>query len=136
MELSRQTDYAVRAMVDLAGFPAGTRVSTLEIAKREDIPASLLPRIVAALSKAQLIETYRGKDGGIALARRADRISLMDVIQAIEGPLCLNRCTSQPSRCYRASFCRVHPVWMQAQTYLDRLLGKTTLASLAQSSPS
>ncbi|MBI4789678.1 MAG: Rrf2 family transcriptional regulator [Chloroflexi bacterium] len=135
MELSRQADYAVRAMVDLAAFPIGTRVLTGEIAKRQEIPASFLPRIVAALSKAQLVQTFRGKDGGIMLARPVAEINLLDIIQAVEGPICLNRCTYQPSRCNRAAFCRVHPIWQQAQDYIDQLFRRTTLADLVVSLP-
>ncbi len=135
MELSRQADYAVRAMVDLATSPMGTRVLTSEIAKRQEIPVSFLPRIVAALGKAQLVQTFRGKDGGILLARPAVDICLLDVIQAVEGPICLNRCTYQPSRCNRAAFCRVHPIWQQAQDYIDQLFRRTTLADLVVSLP-
>ncbi len=130
MELSRQADYAVRAMVDLAGFPAGTRVLTAEIAHRQQIPESFLPRIVAALTKSQLLFTFRGNQGGVSLARPATEISVLDVVRAIEGPICLNRCTYQPSRCERIGFCRVHPVWRKVQNYMNQVLGETKLADL------
>ena len=130
MELSRQADYAIRAMVDLASRADEPRVQTKDIAQRQQIPNAFLPRIIASLSRAQLIHTYRGNQGGIALARSASQISLLDVIQAIEGPIRLNRCTSQPSRCDRDHFCRVHPVWAQAQNYLNQLLGGTKLTDL------
>lgn len=135
MELSRQADYAVRAMVDVASFPTGTRVLTSAIAQRQQIPESFLPRIVSALNKAQLLQTFRGNDGGVTLAKPATEISMLDVVRAIEGPICLNRCTYQPSRCERITFCRVHPVWRKAQDYLNRLLGETTLADLLKSQP-
>lgn len=64
------------------------------------------------------------------LARAANEISMLDVLKAIEGPICLNRCTYQPSRCDRFTFCLVHPVWREAQDYLDRLLSVTTLADI------
>lgn len=130
MELSRQADYAVRAMVDLATVPAEVRVASRTIAQRQQIPEKFLPRIILALSRAQLVRTFRGKDGGVSLTRPASEISLLDVIVAIEGPLCLNRCTHEPSRCDRYTFCLVHPVWRVAQDYLNRLLGDTTLADI------
>ena len=130
MELSRQADYAVRTMVDLASLPEHSRALTSEIAKRQQIPESFLPRIISALSKAQLIRTFRGNNGGVALARPIAEISVLDVIQALEGPICLNRCTYQPSQCDRSAFCRVHPIWRKAQEYLNQLLGETTLATL------
>ncbi len=64
------------------------------------------------------------------LARAADEISMLDVLKAIEGPICLNRCTYEPSRCDRYTFCLVHPVWREAQDYLDQLLSVTTLADI------
>ena len=135
MELSRQADYAVRAMVELASVPGGTRVQTGDVARRQSIPASFLPRIVAALGKAQLVHTFRGREGGITLARDAAKINLLEVIRAVEGPFALNLCTYCPSRCERSSFCPVHPVWEQAQKQLDQLLGQTTLSDLAKPTP-
>src|SRR5574341_2407396 len=130
MELSRQADYAVRAMVEVASRSDESRVQTNEIACRQQIHSALLPRIIASLSRAQLIRTYRGNQGGVSLARPASEISLLEVIQAIDGPICLNRCTYQPSRCDRHHFCRVHLVWKQAQVYLNQLLGGTKLTDL------
>ena len=135
MELSRQADYAVRAMVDIAAFPHGERVLTSEIARRQQIPETFLPRIVAALNRAQLVRTFRGNAGGVSLARPASEISVLDVVQAVDGPICLNRCTYEPSRCERYTFCRVHPLWKQAQNALNQILGGTTLADLIQGPP-
>ncbi len=132
MELTRQADYAVRAMVDIASLSASIRARTAEIAQRQQIPESLLPRIVAALSRAGLVETFKGNEGGVALARPASQISLLEVIQALDGPICLNRCTYDPSRCDRVSFCAVHPVWRHLQDYMNQLLSNTKLADLVQ----
>ena len=134
MQLSRQADYAVRAMVDLATFPSSVRVASRAIAQRQQIPEKFLPRIILALSRAQLVRTFRGKDGGVCLARAAGEISLLDVLAAVEGPICLNRCTYDPSRCDRYTFCAVHPVWKEAQDYLNHLLGSTTLADVVSRS--
>lgn len=117
-------------MVDVASFPADTRVLTMEIAQRQQIPESFLPRIIAALSKARLLQTFRGNEGGVSLARPAAEISLLDIVHAVEGPICLNRCTYQPSRCERIRFCRVHPVWRKVQDYMNQVLGETKLADL------
>lgn len=135
MELSRQADYAVRAMVDVASLSTGVRARTSEIAQRQQIPESLLPRIVAALSRAGLVETFKGNDGGVALARPASQISLLEVVKAVDGPICLNRCTYEPSRCDRISFCSVHPVWQHLQEYLNEYLDNTKLLDLVQVRP-
>jgi Rrf2 family protein len=131
MVLSRQADYAGRAKVDIAGFQDRSLVLTDEIARQAQFPGLLPPRIIASLSKAQLIHAYRGARDGITLARPASEISMLDVIQAIDGPIRFNRCTYQPSRCDRSSFCYVHPIWRQAQNHSNQLLGGTKLSDLA-----
>ena len=130
MQLSRQADYAVRTMVDLASRPEDERVVMREISERQDVPLPFLAKIVRRLSEMQLARTYRGSAGGIALARPAADINLLEIIEALEGPLCLNLCTMQPSRCPRDAFCPAHPVWLQAQTYLTNLFRNTRLSDL------
>jgi len=135
MELSRQADYAVRAMVDIAAFPAGARVATGAIGRRQQIPGNFLPHIIGELKRAGLVRAYRGNAGGISLARPASAISVLDVVQAIEGPVSLNRCTSAPSRCDRCTFCPVHPVWRRAQEALNQILAGASIADLASGTP-
>jgi len=130
MQLSRQADYAVRVVIDIASQPPGEKAIMRAIGERQEVPVPFLAKIVRRLSDARLLSTYRGSGGGIALARPAAEISLLQIIEAIEGPICLNRCTTQPSQCSRDAFCPVHPVWAQAQAYLVTLLGSTRVSDL------
>src|SRR3989338_4423940 len=94
MRLTRQGDYAVRVVVDLASRPAGAVVPRSSIQERQAVPAAYLAKIVQALARAGLVRTHPGARGGVALARRADDITLKDVIEAVEGPIHLNRCVA------------------------------------------
>jgi Rrf2 family protein len=92
MEISRRTDYGVRLILDLAGLADGKRASTQEIAERQNIPAPFLAKIISQLSLSGLVNTHRGAGGGVMLARPAGEINLLQVIEALDGPVRLNRC--------------------------------------------
>ena len=133
MEISRRTDYGVRVIIDLASLPGDGRASTSEIADRQNIPAPFLAKIISQLSLSGLVYTYRGSGGGVSLARPASEISLLEVIEALDGPLQLNRCTIEPDACPQNGHCPVHHIWVQAQTDLSGLLGSTTFDDLIRS---
>ena len=101
MEISRRTDYGVRVIIDLAALPEDSRASTGDIAERQNIPAPFLAKIISQLSLSGLVSTYRGSGGGVSLARPASEISLLQVIEALDGPLRLNRCAIEPDACPR-----------------------------------
>lgn len=114
MEISRQADYAIRAIIDLAILPHGTLTQTREIAVRQDIPGKYLPTIVRTLARSGLLRTLRGSHGGVSLARPAPDITLRDVVEAIDGPLLLNRCLIRPGECGgdgRDNLCSLHRFW-------------------------
>ena len=132
MRLTRQGDYAVRVVVDLASRPSGAVVPRSSIQERQDVPAAYLAKIVQALARAGLVRTHPGAHGGVALGRPADDITLKDVIEAVEGPIHLNRCVAHPGACQRDRFCTVHPVWLRLQALVTRELEAVTIASLAR----
>lgn len=130
MEISRRTDYGVRVIMDLASLPDSARASTQEIADRQSIPAPFLAKIISKLSLSGLVITYRGAGGGVSLARPASEISLLHVIEALDGPVRLNRCVIEPSACPRDGHCPVHHIWAKAQSELTSLLDDTTFDDL------
>jgi Rrf2 family iron-sulfur cluster assembly transcriptional regulator len=131
MQLTRQADYAIRALLRLAEEGSGTVVQTKEIASSEDIPEKYLPTIMRTLARAGLVRTLRGNQGGVLLARKPDEINLREVIEAIEEPIVLNRCLRSEGECTRESFCPVHPVWDRIQQSLIDKLESTSFADLA-----
>lgn len=135
MEISRRTDYGVRVILDLASLTENERASTQEIADRQNIPAPFLAKIISQLSLSGLVTTYRGAGGGVKLARPASDISLLEVIEALDGPIRLNRCVIEPSACPRDEHCPVHYIWAKAQQELTGLLGVTTFEELTEPAP-
>ena len=131
MRLTRQGDYAVRVVVDLASRPDGAVVPRARIQERQDVPAAYLAKIVQALARAGLVRTHPGARGGVALGRAPAEITLRDVIEAVEGPIHLNRCVAHPGACPRDRFCSVHPVWLRLQALVTRELDAVTIAALA-----
>jgi Rrf2 family protein len=131
MEISRRTDYGVRLILDLAGLPDGKRASTQEIAERQNIPAPFLAKIISQLSLSGLVNTHRGAGGGVRLARPAAEINLLQVIEALDGPIRLNRCVSDAGACPQDRTCPVRRVWASAQERLVMALNDATFDVLA-----
>lgn len=132
MRLTRQGDYAVRVMVDLAAHSAEAPVPRARIQMRQDVPAAYLAKIVQMLARAGLVRTQAGARGGVSLAVPPDKVTLRQVIEAAEGPISLNRCVVRPGACARDRFCTVHPVWLRLQALVTRELDAVTIASLTE----
>jgi Rrf2 family protein len=131
MQITRQADYAVRTVLYLAGVENGGRAPTSKIAQRQRIPSSFLAKIVSQLSVAGIVQTSRGARGGVALARDAREISLLNVVEAIDGPITLNECVIDPGMCAFGDQCAVQDVWCRAQAELVSKLSQSDFASLA-----
>lgn len=118
MQITRQADYAVRAVLYLASLSNGGRAPTSQIAREQAIPPSFLAKIVSQLSVAGVVQTSRGARGGVSLARPSEKISLLEVIEAIDGPITLNECVTNPSICPFGEDCPVNKIWCDAQSKL------------------
>jgi Rrf2 family iron-sulfur cluster assembly transcriptional regulator len=122
MRINRRTDYAIRVMLALARQADDTRLPTNTIQEMMLIPRAFLLRIIAELSKAELIETFPGPKGGVQLARRAENINLRDVWEAIEGPFLISDCLEKPEDCPLNPNCPVNAHWAYLQKiFLDEL---------------
>jgi Rrf2 family protein len=130
MLISKRADYGVRAMLDVASQPQGDRLIIADIAARQGIPPVFLAKIVPQLVRAGLLKTMRGVKGHVKLGRAAEEIDLLQIIEAVEGPVALNRCTLCPGECERASTCPVYPVWIKAQEDLNSALKSVRLADV------
>jgi Rrf2 family protein len=128
MQITRQADYALRAMLYLAQMDGKERAATSQIAEVQNIPPSFLAKIISQLSIAGLIHTSRGARGGVSLAREPEEISILDVVEAIDGPIALNECTDDPSACPFGDNCPLRPLWCEAQSELVVRLKSTSFA--------
>jgi len=130
MQITRQADYAVRAMLYLAKLEPGQRAATSEIAEAKKIPPSFLAKIISQLSIAGLIHTSRGARGGVLLSRSTESISLLEVVEAIDGPISLNECTLSPDICEFSEDCPIHKIWCETQADLVNKLRQTSFKKL------
>jgi Rrf2 family iron-responsive transcriptional regulator len=136
LKINRQTDYAVRVVLALAREGQGTRLSSGEIQRSMQIPATIMPRIVALLAHCGLVNTFPGRDGGLMLPRPAAQITLGDVVEAFEGPILLSDClqVAREEDCPFQSNCPVRSKWGRVQAAILREMAGITFESLARES--
>jgi len=131
MQITRQADYAVRAVLHLAELKKnGGRAPTSKIASEEHIPPSFLAKIVSQLSVAGVVQTSRGARGGVSLSRDPGEITLLEVVEAIDGPITINECVNDPNACPFGENCKVHAIWCTVQSEMVDKLSGTTFAEL------
>ncbi|NPV55317.1 MAG: Rrf2 family transcriptional regulator [Anaerolineae bacterium] len=131
-KITRKTDYAVRVCVALAKQPRGARLATQSIQDKMFIPHPLLRRIVAELSNAGLVRTFAGPNGGVELARPPAEITLKDIFQVMEGPICVSECLMDPQSCPLEAGCPVRERWGSLQATILAELARTSLRQLAE----
>jgi Rrf2 family protein len=101
MQLTRAADYAVRVMIHLAGLPPGTRASRGELARAAECPEQFLSKVLQSLTRAGLVISHRGNTGGFELPEARRGATILNVVQAIEGPVRLNLCLTSDHACSR-----------------------------------
>ena len=134
MQLTQATDYALRAVQHLAAAGPEAVIQAQTIARQEDIPLRFLLRIMRSLTQAGIVKSYRGVDGGYALAKPPKHISLRDVIEAVEGPVQISRCLLRPEYCSRnyTAVCPVHKVLGDLQAMVSDKLASVSFADLTK----
>ena len=132
MQITRAADYAVRVMVHLSSLPPGSRLQKSALVELSEAPESFLSKVLQRMVSKGLISSRRGAGGGFELAVPADQVSVLNVVEAIDGPIHLNLCVPGASGCDRSLACAVHPVWVEARAALVKVLGGATMACLAR----
>lgn len=135
MRLTRGVDYGTLGILYLARQPRDRVVLISEIAQAQGVPESYLAKIFQDLAKSGLVRSHRGARGGFTLARPPEEITLLQIIEAIDGPLALNRCLDAREGCERERECPVQKALAGAQRQLAEALRGVTLNSLAASGP-
>ncbi len=130
LRLTNAGDYAIRGMMHIASMADGAVALRSDIAQAQGIPPSFMAKILRSLVRARLLRSSRGVHGGFALARPSSRITLLDVVEAIEGPLSLTNCTPDPHGCARSDDCPATAIWTEVQRKMAEVLRNTTLEEL------
>ena len=131
LRLSKKADYALMAMKHLAQRSDRGSSSAREIAEQYDIPIELMAKVLQRLVRRELLESHQGTRGGYQLARPADKISVADVIQAIDGPVTVTACSSDDQTCEQFSRCNVRDPLQRVRERILTALGECTIAELA-----
>lgn len=132
MRITREGDYGIRSVLYLARQPYKKVSFVNEISEDYKIPRSFLAKILQKLVKAKVVRSYRGVKGGFSLARSPKDISMLDVLEAIEGRLSVNLCIMDRKKCGFSRQCPVQHVWHTVQSRVTDVLKKTNFEELAK----
>lgn len=132
-KVSQKTEYALRALIELALRRGQEPVPAREIASAQGVPLRFLEQQIAALGKAGLVESLRGAGGGCQLARDPGEIFVADVVDAIEGPFFPMYCLDPGDHtCFQDSRCGLQELWGDVQAAVRQVFERVTVADLAR----
>jgi Rrf2 family protein len=117
-------------MIFIASLPEDAVVLRSEICETQKIPSSFMAKILRSLVRAQLLRSTRGVNGGFSLARPAAEMTLLDILEAIEGPLGLTDCVPNPEECEHSMNCPANAVWARVQNSIKEILRGASLEDL------
>jgi len=132
MRVSAKSDYARRALIELAAHADGAAISAEELGRRQDIPRNFLQAILADLRRAGIVMSQRGQSGGWRLNREADEVTVADVIRAVDGPLVSVYGVRPEAVTYNPTATALQHVWIAARTSLRGVFERVTIKSLAE----
>jgi Rrf2 family iron-sulfur cluster assembly transcriptional regulator len=132
MELTKAGDYGIFGVIYLAKQPQGKIVSLSEVSKAESLPEKFLAKIFQNLTRSGLIRSHRGAGGGFSLAKPANKITVKELLESIQGPIYFTKCLSNLYDCDRKEICKLRNLWKKAQDYSIKILTQNTLADLVK----
>src|ERR1041385_4209567 len=130
MQITRAGEYAVLGLMCLARRPMGSVVMIDEVSREEHIPKSFGAKIFQSLVKAGLVKSNRGTGGGFTLLKEPQQITVLEVIEAIEGKIAFQRCLGEEPKCEHFGGCALCGLFEQAQDRVTEIFSRTTLADL------
>jgi len=132
--IRRSTDYGLRALVYIASTGRAEPVQASEIASAEGLSEEYIQKILRALDEAGIAAARRGPAGGFSLARQPDEITLLQVMEALQGPVAINKCLLGKDACPNSDRCKVRSRWGGMQAQLVGFFNSITLADLLEDS--
>jgi len=132
--ISRLTDYATVVMTALAEDPA-TVISAVELAERVRLEPTTVSKLLKQLGQAQLVESFRGANGGYRLARAPQAITVADIVAAMEGPFGMTECTVHEGNCGHEAHCGVRSNWRRISAAVEAALRGVSLADMRAPAP-
>ena len=127
--IKRHTDYAFRSLVYLASLP-GQVIAAREIADSQDVPVEFLQKIMQRFVKNGIVNSHRGAQGGFSLAKNPAGITVLDIIEVMQGPVVMNRCLLGKDGCPHAPKCPLKNSWIDVEEKLAAYFDGITLKDL------
>ncbi|HKI45009.1 MAG TPA: Rrf2 family transcriptional regulator [Balneolales bacterium] len=131
--LSQSAQYAISALIVLSREEQGKTVSAADLARPLHCPAAYLSQTLAKLIPAGIVDSRRGLNGGVYLVRKPEKITLLEVVDAIDGGDFWERCFLGIAGCGEIEPCPFHKVWKEQRMQINEWLGRTTFADINQS---
>lgn len=128
---SQASEYALRALTELARFPSGDWVLTSQLAESLNIPVHYLAKVLQTLARRGLLESQRGRQGGFRLALPPEQITAYDVVRALDDVQSLEECVMGERECSDATACPLHSLWKTIKQRFRHALETNTLQDLA-----
>src|SRR5579863_7211375 len=132
LKLTKKADYGLIALRHLASVPGAT-ASAKDMADAYHLPVPLLAKVLQQLTRAGILRSVAGTNGGYKLARDANRISALEVVRAIDGPVILTHCFTEHATCDQSQSCTVREPLRRVHEAILELLNKFTITDLAES---
>jgi Rrf2 family protein len=121
MHLTREANYAIRCILYLSRYP-GKVCAVTEIAKSQGVPRSFVAKILQKLVKSNIVSSRKGAKGGFILNKSPSKINILNIIEAVQGPLCINICVMDSNCCPLGETCPTRPVWLDLQDCISNKL--------------
>jgi FeS assembly SUF system regulator len=133
--MSKETDYGIVVLAYFASAQGGLKHNAREVAMESQLPLPMVKKILKILAREGLLLSHRGAKGGYSLARRGERISIAEIVKAMEGPLAMTECIEAPGECRHEPVCGLRTSWQRINEIVFEALDSMTLSDLTGQLP-
>ncbi len=135
IRMSKETDYGIVVLAYFASAQEGLKQNAREVAMESQLPLPMVRKILKILAREGLLLSHRGAKGGYSLARRGERISIAEIVKAMEGPLAMTECIEAPGECRHEPVCGLRTSWEKINEIVFEALDSMTLSDLTGQLP-
>lgn len=130
MKITRAGDYALRVMSFIASQKEGKVFMRNELSEKCKVPDSFLGKILQSLSRNDILHSERGKKGGFKLVKKADEITIYDILRAVEGDIVINECLGENEFCNNTTCCKTYAILKEIRQNFIKDLKSYTIADI------
>jgi FeS assembly SUF system regulator len=130
LRITKEADYGIMLMVYMAGRPRGEIHTAREAAQWSGLPLPMVSKILRSLARGKILESHRGVSGGYSLDREPDETSVAEVIRALEGPISMVQCGSDPGACDQEAVCPTRVNWARISIEVENALERVPISAM------